>query len=43
VYNAATGQREIEPYQAEITGVLPIGAPAFITDEQSRRCTSPGK
>jgi site-specific DNA recombinase len=29
--------------EAEVTGVLPVEVPTFITDEQSCRCTSPGK
>ncbi len=26
-----------------LTGLLPVEPPSFITDEQSSRCTSPGK
>ena len=36
---AVTTTREV----AEVTGVLPVEPPAFITDEQSCRCTSPGR
>jgi hypothetical protein len=36
---AVTATRE----EAEVTGVLPVEPPVFITEEQSSRCTLPGK
>jgi hypothetical protein len=36
---AVTATREA----AEITGVLPVDPPVFITEEQSSRCTLPGR